>query len=382
MDADGSAVAETTGGRWPPAAIVLIAAAAATRLVNLGCAPYFFCDEALNVETALGMMRTGSMVRYFFDLPVLSVGKPIFHYWLMAASFKLFGVGVWQGRLVSALLGIGTAALVYLLARHLFGRVAGLTALALYTFSRYTLYIDRSMKVDAQAAFFAVLGIYLFVLAWESRRLPLMAAAGGALGLSLFTKPSGFFVPLALLAYVIARWIRDREHRRCLLALIPLAVGSALPLAIWIVYIAQARDLPPYNLPLEQVTRGLRTDFVYDALPSPLGHRGLKGLASGAVHLFANLLLRDEVRLAGLVGLLWAALARRAGWAPLWACVGAGLLCYSMAQWQSPRHLHVAYIVVIVCAGGVLGATYAHGRASPARRALVVLAVAAMCFKG
>ncbi|MGD8239957.1 MAG: glycosyltransferase family 39 protein, partial [Armatimonadota bacterium] len=328
MHADEPAPAETTGGRWPPAAIVLIAAAAATRLVNLGSAPYFFSDEALNAETALGMMRTGSMVRYFFDFPALSIGKPIFHYWPMAASFELFGVGVWQGRLISALLGIGTAAVVYLLARHLFGRAAGLAALALYTFSRYTLYMDRSMKEDAQAAFFALLGIYLFVLAWERRRSPLMAAAGGALGLSLFTKPSGFFVPLGLAAYVIARWLRDREHRRCFVALIPLALGSALPMAIWLIYILHVRDHPPYDVPLEQVTRGLTPYSVYGALHSPLGQPGLKALASGALHLFANLLLRDEVRLLGLVGLMWMLLARRPRWAIPWACIGAALFCY------------------------------------------------------
>lgn len=377
-------VAATTrrarGGRvWPEMA--LMTAAAATRLVNLGSAPYFFSDEAFSAETALGLMRTGAMVRYFFNYPMLFLGKPIFHYWLMGGAFKVLGVGVWQGRLVSALLGVGTAALVYLLARRLFGRAAALIALALYAFSRYALYIDRSMKEDGQATFFALLGIYLFLMAWERRRSGLMAAAGLSLGLSIFSKASTFFVPLALLVYLAIVWARTAEHRRCLSAAALLALTSALPMGLWVLYVLHVREHPPYNVPIEQVTRGVTTEWMYGAVPSVLARSGLKGLVSGAIHLFANLLLRDELRLLGLVGLAWLVSVPRPGRGPLSAIVIAALVCYSFAERQDARQLHVAHIVTLVAAAALVARiTWRIDHAGG--RALVAIAVAAVCLKG
>ncbi len=357
-----------------------MACAVGARLINLGSAPYFFSDEAYAAETALGVLNTGTLTRWFFHYPVLNLGKPGFHYVLMAGAFKIFGVGVWQGRLVSALFGIGTALIVYLLARRLFGRRAGLIALAIYAFSRYAVYIDRSMKIDAQAAFFALLGLYLFVLAWEQGRLGLMAVAGTAIGLAVFSKPSSFFVPVAVPLYVTVVWARTKDHRRCLPTLAVLLLTAALPMALWTFYVMSAQHHPPYNVPVEEVLRGIKSPFAFGAELHVLGSPGLKRFISGALHLFANLLLRDEVRLLGLVGLLWLAVKRVRGWDLFMAIVLTGLVLFAFTRFQTPRHLHIAYIVLILTAAVVL-AHLMQGKNEKARQVIVATAIVAMCFK-
>jgi len=378
--------------RWWPE-IGLIAAAAATRLINLGSAPYFFSDEAYAAATTVGLMRTGALVAYFFDLPMLTVLKGIPHYWLMAIAFKLLGVGVWQGRLVSALFGIGTAVVVYLLARHLFGRHAGLAALALYVFSRYALYIDRSMKLDAQAAFFALLGLYLFALAWRDCRLALMAGAGTALGMATLSKASACFVSIAVLAYLVGMWMQSRQHKRCVSALAVVGLTCALPMAGWVAYVLGARHQPPYNVPIireerfltwygEELTRGVSPLSKLPVVPGPRPPPGgLKPLVSGLLRLFGDLLLRDEVRVIGLIGLLWLARRRRGVSGILLAVVAGGLVCYTFAGQQASRHLHVAYVATII-AGAALLVRIAGGESGSRRGAVVVIAVGLMCFKG
>src|SRR5215475_7488755 len=61
------------------------------------------------------------------------------HSLLLALSFKLFGQGMWQARLVSVLCGLATVMLTYNLGRRLYGPAIGLLAAAFLCVARLSL---------------------------------------------------------------------------------------------------------------------------------------------------------------------------------------------------------------------------------------------------
>ena len=82
-----------------------------------------FPDEAANGEDAL-LILDGDM-RPFYPR---GNGREALFFFLEAASIWLFGIGVWQLHIVSALIGVCTVLAMYFATRAWFGRVAGLLA--------------------------------------------------------------------------------------------------------------------------------------------------------------------------------------------------------------------------------------------------------------
>src|SRR3989442_501161 len=78
---------------------------------NLGGAALFEPDEGRNAEKAREILLTEDWVTPHDDfLPVLD--KPIFFYWLVAFSYKLFEVSELSARLPSALTSLGCILLI------------------------------------------------------------------------------------------------------------------------------------------------------------------------------------------------------------------------------------------------------------------------------
>lgn len=87
---------------------------------QIGAAGLFEPDEGRNAEKAREILLLSDWVtphENFF--PVLD--KPMFFYWLIAISYKVFGITEWAARLPSALAAVGCFALVYRFARTRWG---------------------------------------------------------------------------------------------------------------------------------------------------------------------------------------------------------------------------------------------------------------------
>jgi 4-amino-4-deoxy-L-arabinose transferase-like glycosyltransferase len=174
-----------------------------------------------------------------------TLGLPI------ALSFKLLGIGVAQGRLVSALYLVGAVVAVYLLMRHLYSWstaalsaalfiVAGPTNASLFygdtlisDFS--TIWMGRKVLGEVPALFFFLLGAWAWFHSWEERGNRWLVGAGLLFGLVFATKEQ--FLPMVVPALVLV-WLADRLYYRKLefrhLA-VPLIL-SGIPLAIWYGY--------------------------------------------------------------------------------------------------------------------------------------------------
>ena len=79
---------------------------------HLGRAAFFEPDEGRNAERAREILVLDNwVIPHENFLPALD--KPIAFYWLIAFSYKLFGISEWSARLPSALAAAGCLILVY-----------------------------------------------------------------------------------------------------------------------------------------------------------------------------------------------------------------------------------------------------------------------------
>jgi len=98
--------------------------------------PPFCFDEGWVMSVARNWAELGSYVSLFDGRPIppsmLNIGFPAVA--PIALSFRLFGVGIWQGRLPSVLFTVGALCLLYHLALRLYDRKIELGTLFVVVF--------------------------------------------------------------------------------------------------------------------------------------------------------------------------------------------------------------------------------------------------------
>ncbi|MFK4761757.1 dolichyl-phosphate-mannose--protein mannosyltransferase [Microbacterium sp. ZW T5_45] len=233
--------------RWfAPLVITLLAAV--LRLVNLGHPHQLAFDETYYVKDAwslwtLGYEGTwGENANEAFltlqQLPLDEKGSFIVHpplgKWLIALGMSIGGPDNSVGwRLATALLGVGTVLLTYLIARRLSGSVvvASIAGLLL-AIDGLSIVLSRTALLDGILTFFLMLGV-LFVLIDRERTIPVvqrrddetpeplwgrvlwrrpwLVAAGVALGAACAVKWSGLYALAAFGLYVV---VTDALARR------------------------------------------------------------------------------------------------------------------------------------------------------------------------
>jgi 4-amino-4-deoxy-L-arabinose transferase-like glycosyltransferase len=126
----------------------------------------------------------------FFQAPLY----PLF----LALIYKVFGHSLLAVRLVQAVLGSGTALLVYLVGRRCCGRSVGLVAGLIASLYSMAIHFDAEILRPPLVLFLAVLGLYLLLSAAAKDGLRGWAAAGFILGLASIARPTLLvFLPLA-----------------------------------------------------------------------------------------------------------------------------------------------------------------------------------------
>jgi 4-amino-4-deoxy-L-arabinose transferase-like glycosyltransferase len=165
---------------------LLTAAVAFVLLYKLGSVALFEPDEGRNAEKAREILLLNDWVTPHENFyPVLD--KPIFFYWLIAISYKLFGVSEWAARLPSLLSALGCVLLIYRFSRSHWRRwVALWSALILVT------------------------NVEFFILA----------------RIVIFDMPLTFFQTVALLAFYEAVHTENRRRRAALCLALYLALGA------------------------------------------------------------------------------------------------------------------------------------------------------------
>ena len=192
---DRSLVERLDSASWMPDVVVLgllFLMVFGSGLIHIESFPPLFFDEGWTVcvaRTWVEIGHYGCLLRGEPAPPSLAAHFPVVA--SVAASFTLFGVGVWQTRLVGLLYTFGAFLLLYLLTRRLYGRSVAIAALALLMlvplkWSIHPLYIGRQVLGEMPLLCFLLAGFVCFL---RSRQRPLwLVAAIVCWALALMTK--------------------------------------------------------------------------------------------------------------------------------------------------------------------------------------------------
>lgn len=122
--------------------------------------------DSIHAEAAREMVLNHNWVTLYIN-GIRYLEKAPLMYWSVAASYKLFGVGEWQTRLPLALSVLGLAWCAFLFGRRYFGKECGFySALILITAPGIYIY-TRFLIPDVVVAMWLMLGLYLFLIAYE-----------------------------------------------------------------------------------------------------------------------------------------------------------------------------------------------------------------------
>lgn len=129
---------------------------------NLGGVPLLDPDEPVYAETPKEMFAFNEFIspriygEYWYD-------KPPMYYWLVAGSYKIFGMNEFAARFPSAILSIACTLLVYSSGRRLFNERAGMIgALVLATCIEF-FYLGKAAVTDITLLFFLSASLLSFI---------------------------------------------------------------------------------------------------------------------------------------------------------------------------------------------------------------------------
>ena len=146
--------------------------------------------ESNYAETALEMLRSGDWFspmiygHYWYD-------KPIFYYWELLLSFKLFGVTSFAARLGSALFGLLGIELSYFFVKRLYSAKRAMAASLLLLTSAEYFYIGKAIITDMTLFVFLEMTLMAFYLGYTQKKSSWYYAAytAAAIGTLVYNGP-------------------------------------------------------------------------------------------------------------------------------------------------------------------------------------------------
>lgn len=155
-------------------------------------------DETFYTISALAMVQDGQyLVPHYFGQPRFQ--KPILMYWLIAASYKVFGVSLWSARIPALVIACLTMLLVYRFATLYVpdGRF-GVFAAVLLSATVMVVTFARTSMTDPLLALCTTAALWCFACAVRSpeRRRLYHLGGYGAMGLAFMSKGPAALLPL------------------------------------------------------------------------------------------------------------------------------------------------------------------------------------------
>ena len=128
MDTPANPADRLNGASWRRYLIALLLIAATTYLVCISSPPSLMDDvDAVQGQIARNMLISGDWVTARLN-GVIYLEKSPLMYWLIAISYKIFGVYDWAARIPIALSSIGLAWITAAFGKWAFGKRAGFNA--------------------------------------------------------------------------------------------------------------------------------------------------------------------------------------------------------------------------------------------------------------
>jgi 4-amino-4-deoxy-L-arabinose transferase-like glycosyltransferase len=232
--------------------------------VNLGSADLFEPDEGRNAEKAREILLLNDWVTPHENfLPVLD--KPMFFYWLVAFSYKIFGISEWSGRLPSALSALGCLFSVYRFALQRGGSWEGCWSVLILLTSVQFFLLSRVVIADMTLTFSITLALSSFYSAIhaedeKAKKIHCWLLYGALAAGTLVKGLIGIVIPgLVFFIYLVVtkRWVALRR-----LHLFPGTLFFLVIVAPWYLWVdARNPGYLSYYFWHEHLTRYLTDEF-------------------------------------------------------------------------------------------------------------------------
>jgi 4-amino-4-deoxy-L-arabinose transferase-like glycosyltransferase len=211
----------------------IVLAGLLVRIPGLG-APivgYHSFNEAFYLDIASRYLHMNLLVPWTAPL---EPNNPPFYPFLLRVVMSVFGPSVLTARALSTAAALGTAIVVFLLGKRLYGVVAGLGAATIIALAPGSVLVGRNIQIEATLGLVVALTALAWVTAMDEESVPWAVAAGCLAGLAVLTKMQGLVIVPAL---ALAEVIRTRSFRR-LTARTPLTtllafLAVGLPWNVW-----------------------------------------------------------------------------------------------------------------------------------------------------
>jgi mannosyltransferase len=179
-----------------PSLCTVLIVAGVLRAYQIGDESYWM-DEVTSLHVAVGAPMA-SLVPGAFDRP------PVYfiplHFWV-----HVFGTAEASARSLSAVIGVASVALIYVVGRGLFGEETGLVAAFVMGISAFQIYYSQEVRYYSLFVFMTLLSFLFFIRAMERSTLTDYGLYAGATILLVYTHAFGVFVLAAQDLYFLLR---------------------------------------------------------------------------------------------------------------------------------------------------------------------------------
>jgi Dolichyl-phosphate-mannose-protein mannosyltransferase len=211
--------------------LVVVGVAVWLRFPNLATIPPNVHGDEVSIGLDARLIMTGAMPAVFatgwYDVPALS-------FTLHAATMRLFGDNLFGLRMASALEGVLSIVLLYVLARRLWGPRPALLAAAFLAVAAWHIHFSRTGFHYMQAPVATLLALYFLVRGIQDRRSLDWLLCGFSIGLSVEVYYAARLAAIIVAVYLGYRAVTERgfvrTHARGLLALVFGAVVFLAPM--------------------------------------------------------------------------------------------------------------------------------------------------------
>ena len=206
---------------------LLVAAYAHHTLPYLTMMPRVNVDEPWLIERAYEVLHTGRPLQPMLGLTHAYLLQPGYGY-LVAPWIGLFGVGIFQTRLLAVILGLGVVLAVAGTGRRLSSRAAGLLAAAFLLSDSNFLGGARMARTDIPAVFFVATSLWCFVVGRDTTRVRWYVVSGLCTAAAILCHGNSFWIAVILCVWYLiehgrASFLRPQGYAYAAAALVGLS---------------------------------------------------------------------------------------------------------------------------------------------------------------
>ncbi len=174
--------------------------------------------------------------------------------------------------LINALLASGSLLLLYLMAKQIFGKTAGVLAIIITLFSPYFLLQAASFYLHTSSGFFVLLLVYSVMQLMDEKKLLYSIIAGFSICMILLIRPvDAAIICIGIVPWLIFLILKSDKRADTILKMIPIPMGFILGIAL-LMFVNYAQNNNPFLFSFVQHSSSEKWGF------GCFGHTPVKGL--------------------------------------------------------------------------------------------------------